>query len=87
MCVKRVYNVFTHEHFNLGNHQSERCLVGKNVDICHVPGTVLGFLCISSHLIFRTDRETAHYYIFFFTNDKTEVQLRSLLYTVNTEEQ
>lgn len=55
MCVKWVYNVFAYEHFNLGNHQSEICLVGKNVDICHVPGTVFGFLCISSHLIFRTD--------------------------------
>ena len=55
MCVKWVHNVLTYEHFNLGNHQSEICLVGKNVDICHVPGTVFGFLCISSHLIFRTD--------------------------------
>ena len=53
VCVKWVHNVFTYEHFNLGNHQSERCLVGKNVDICHVPGTVFGFLYISFHLIFK----------------------------------
>lgn len=53
VCVKWVHNVFAYEHFNLGNHQSERCLVGKNVDICHVPGTVFGFLYISFHLIFK----------------------------------